>query len=90
MPVAENDVRRVDKGGEGRGGVCVMTEAKRAGDGVVNRGALFSFFVASFLRSFVVPSFHLRRCPPEFVLLFREFGGSLCVRDSRGRMATGE
>ena len=33
--------------------VCVMTEAKRAGDGVVNRGALFSFFVLPFLPSFV-------------------------------------
>ena len=36
-----------------------------------------------------LPSFSCR-CPPEFVLLFREFGGSLCVRDSHGRMATGE
>ena len=37
-----------------------------------------------------LPSFLRCRCPPEFVLLFREFGGSLSVRDSHGRMATGE
>ena len=28
------------------------------------------------------------RCPPEFVYLYREFGGSLWIRDSRQRLAT--
>ena len=28
------------------------------------------------------------RCPPEFVYLYREFGGSLWIKDSRGRLAT--
>ena len=28
------------------------------------------------------------RCPPEFVYLYREFGGNLWIRDSRQRLAT--
>ena len=28
------------------------------------------------------------RCPPEFVFLFREFGGDLSLRDDQGRLAT--
>ena len=28
------------------------------------------------------------RCPPEFVYLYREFGGDLWIRDSRQRLAT--
>ena len=30
----------------------------------------------------------LPRCPPEFVYLYREFGGDLWIRDSRQRLAT--
>ena len=30
----------------------------------------------------------LYRCPPEFVFLFREFGGDLSLRDDQGRLAT--
>ena len=29
------------------------------------------------------------RCPPEFVFLYREFGGDLSLRDDQGRLATG-
>ena len=28
------------------------------------------------------------RCPPEYVFLYREFGGDLWIRDSRQRLAT--
>ena len=28
------------------------------------------------------------RCPPEFVFLYREFGGDLSLRDDQGRLAT--
>ena len=28
------------------------------------------------------------RCPPEYVYLYREFGGSLWIKDSRNRLAT--
>ena len=37
-----------------------------------------------------IHKFHLFifRCPPEFVYLYREFGGSLWIRDSRQRLAT--
>ena len=31
---------------------------------------------------------HVFRCPPEFVYLYREFGGNLWVRDTRQRLAT--
>ena len=28
------------------------------------------------------------RCPPEFVYLYREFGGDLSLKDDQGRLAT--
>ncbi len=28
------------------------------------------------------------RCPPEFVYLYREFGGDLLLQDDQGRLAT--
>ena len=39
----------------------------------------------------VFPNFTLylpSRCPPEFVFLYREFGGDLSLRDDQGRLAT--
>lgn len=27
------------------------------------------------------------RCPPEFIFLYREFGGDLWLRDERGQLA---
>ena len=30
----------------------------------------------------------LPRCPPEFLYLYREFGGNLRIRDGRGQLAS--
>ena len=33
-------------------------------------------------------SYFLSRCPPEFLYLYREFGGNLRIRDGRGQLAS--
>ena len=32
--------------------------------------------------------YFLPRCPPEFLYLYREFGGNLHIRDGRGQLAS--
>lgn len=41
-------------------------------------------------RIFEIESKHIcnSRCPPEFAILFREFGGNVSIRDGSGQLAT--
>ena len=51
-------------------------------------GGVYDFISKTTFYHYDMRTHFLSRCPPEFLYLYREFGGNLRIRDGRGQLAS--